>query len=407
MSVHQEEVTQLSDGNRITRWYRSIGMTPRSERHPNIVVRLIYAVAYWFGDFAPIVSTLIRFFANTFGVLINFAILGCIVAFSISHTIEFSVYVGAEEGYSSWILTFVFEIGFIYSSILLARDFKQGNRRSSPYVWAMFGIGLVTILVSNLFGMADNWGGYITAGLIPVIILLAKGMLGHQFTGNTTSRSDELELANKRIEELEMELLEVRKLLENSLSRSLQRVEEDINMEVEGSPTKSSVEESYQMETGVTPEDFLLQTQEISSSSKQEEVSMVNMEDSLELVPTDSSNEYPHEESTQDKIVEVFSTNVTDYNSPDGEQVSGGELMESVELEKSPKKSPSKKNSTKKAEVEVSTQEEKSPYEVALQMYLEDGEIPGRGRLQEVTGCSEWTARQTVTKLRKSIAETA
>jgi hypothetical protein len=55
---------------------------------------------------------------------------------------------------------------------------------------------------------------------------------------------------------------------------------------------------------------------------------------------------------------------------------------------------------------EMTDGEEKSmsPIEVAEKIYLAEGRLPGRKRLAEEAGCSEWVARQSLAKLKNKIA---
>lgn len=55
---------------------------------------------------------------------------------------------------------------------------------------------------------------------------------------------------------------------------------------------------------------------------------------------------------------------------------------------------------------ENATDEEtsKTPLEVAAQIYQMEGQPPGRKRLAKIAGCSEWSARQALERLKEKIA---
>jgi len=153
-------------------------------RRPNAVVRGLYHVFHWFGDFGPMFSALFGFFGRSLMVVVNFLILLGIIIISFSHSLELLRYAGLRNGLE-WVGVFVWESAFIYSSIVLSRDFKNGTHGWAP--WVGFLAGLTFVIVSNYTGMEDNPAGKIIGVSTPLLLLVFKGVLAHQFKNKQTT----------------------------------------------------------------------------------------------------------------------------------------------------------------------------------------------------------------------------
>lgn len=161
------------------------------KRRPNAVVRGLYACFRWLGDFGPMFAELFRFIGRSILVTVNMVILVGIIIISFSHSLELLRYAGLHSGLE-WVGVVVWELAFIFSSMVLSRDFKQGNWRSGWAPWTGFLMGLAFVMVSNYTGMADNPTGRILGVATPLLLLVFKGVLAHQVKRRETPTREEI-----------------------------------------------------------------------------------------------------------------------------------------------------------------------------------------------------------------------
>ncbi|WP_143123740.1 hypothetical protein [Thermoactinomyces sp. DSM 45892] len=115
------------------------------------------------------------------------------------------------------------------------------------------------------------------------------------------------------------------------------------------------------------------------------------------------------EEEITPPVIQETPENISTFSSQYGDNQEESPTENSKESSKivmeKPSNPPAKKRkiSRKKVTSTPSSSHAKSPYEIALQLYKEDGEVPGRGKLQEVAGCKEWPARQAIKQLKENI----
>lgn len=156
-------------------------------RRPNAVVRGLNRVCLWFGDFGPMFAALFGFLGRSSLLVVNFLILGGIVLISLSHSLELLRYAGLRNGLE-WVGVFVWEAAFIFSSIVLSRDFKRGTHGWAP--WVGFLAGLSFVVISNYTGMEDNPAGKIIGVSTPLLLLVFKGVLAHQVATTRTTQAE-------------------------------------------------------------------------------------------------------------------------------------------------------------------------------------------------------------------------
>ncbi|MBD1373834.1 hypothetical protein IC620_15930 [Hazenella sp. IB182357] len=149
-------------------------------RQPNIIVRSIYIILRFFGDFRPLISGLLSFLGRSSLAIVNLIILSGTIIFSASHSLELLRKAGASNG-MEWVAMTVWELVFIFSSIILANDFRKGNWKSGWATWAGFLLGFAFVEVSNVTGMANNLFGLSIGISTPILLLISKGLLAHQF----------------------------------------------------------------------------------------------------------------------------------------------------------------------------------------------------------------------------------
>ncbi|MBD1373891.1 hypothetical protein IC620_16220, partial [Hazenella sp. IB182357] len=123
------------------------------ERKPNFIVRGLYKFSDFILDFAPIFSAIFSFLGRFSLVLVNLIILAGTIIFSASHSLQLLRLAGATDGLE-WVAMVVWELIFIFSSIILANDFRKGNWKSGWAPWLGFLMGFLFVEVSNVMGMA-------------------------------------------------------------------------------------------------------------------------------------------------------------------------------------------------------------------------------------------------------------
>lgn len=151
-----------------------------NERRPNFIVRGLYHVFAFLSDFGPMFGALFGFLGRFSLVVVNLVILCATIIVSAAHSLELLRYAGATGGLE-WVFMCAWELVFIFSSIILANDFRRGNPRSGWAPWVGFLIGFSFVEISNIMGMADNWIGIAIGFFTPILLLVSKGLLAHQF----------------------------------------------------------------------------------------------------------------------------------------------------------------------------------------------------------------------------------
>jgi hypothetical protein len=174
---------------------------PNHRRMPNIVVRGLYQVGYFFADFGPLFVNLFnvvylnlrRLFGFFVGLLIEIStviVLLATITFSIFHSIELLQRAGATGG-MEYVGVAIFEVVFISSTALLTKTLMNGKMPD----WASitgFIAGIIFVEVSNITGMADNWTGRIIGGSIPFMLVISEGVLAYRALSELDQRERKL-----------------------------------------------------------------------------------------------------------------------------------------------------------------------------------------------------------------------
>lgn len=67
-------------------------------RTPNIIVRSLYSIFEWIGDFKPIMSSLIGWLGRSILLVVNFIILAGVITISWANSLELLRYIGLHNG---------------------------------------------------------------------------------------------------------------------------------------------------------------------------------------------------------------------------------------------------------------------------------------------------------------------
>lgn len=160
-------------------------------RKPNWVVRSIYWIVDWFGDFKFLASALGNAMSRIGLVITNFIILIGVIAMSVAHSLTLLRMAGAKDGLE-YVGVVVWELLFIYSSIILAKQMREG-RYGLSWAWVGFGMGFMFVEASNIVGMWDTISGRIIGAATPILLLVSKGLLGEQFKQRNTEEVKSVE----------------------------------------------------------------------------------------------------------------------------------------------------------------------------------------------------------------------
>lgn len=176
-----------------------------SKRIPNPYAVGLYQLFYWFDDFRPIVKAILGFLGRSFIALVNALILAfsatarwagnsamsvvnlfimvAIIYISVMHSLELLRYAGLKNE-EAYVGVFVWESTFIFSTLVLMKDFKNGRAWTGPTSiapWLCFIAGLMFVVISNFAGMADNFAGNTIGIATPILLLLFKGLMAHRY----------------------------------------------------------------------------------------------------------------------------------------------------------------------------------------------------------------------------------
>lgn len=162
------------------------------KRKPNAIVRGIYWVADWLGDFGHLAATTKRgaghvssFAGYSLLLIVTFVITISIIVTSAIHSIELLHYIGFSD-WMAYPILFAVEAIFLTGSIQIDLSLKHGLPlfgrffKPSPPILG-FVAGLAFVLPSNIYGLADNYGGLIFGIATPFLLIIAKAMLAWQY----------------------------------------------------------------------------------------------------------------------------------------------------------------------------------------------------------------------------------
>ena len=188
--------------NKLVRWYQEWqesvkrkfddGYYPDHDRVPNVIVRFLYGIGFFLGDFVPltlnsingIYTTIKRLLAFIVGLLIEAStvvVLIGTISFSVAHSIELLRRAGATGGLE-YVGVLMFEIVFVSSTatmtgMLMSRQSKIFKTAGFWLCAAGFLVGVGFVLWSNVSAMSSNWEGWTIGILTPVLLIIAEGII--------------------------------------------------------------------------------------------------------------------------------------------------------------------------------------------------------------------------------------
>jgi hypothetical protein len=176
-------------------------------REPNKIVRKLYAVGYFIGDFVPLLFSLIngvywvckQLIAFIVGLLIEssifIVIIGSII-FSVSHSIRQLRSVGATNGLE-FIGVLMFEVIYIGASATLTSFLMKRRLPNGFMEWMGLGftflgfiVGLTFVWWSNVKGMVPTLEGRIIGSMVPVLVLISEGILAFRYISDLQHDTD-------------------------------------------------------------------------------------------------------------------------------------------------------------------------------------------------------------------------
>ncbi|MBH8609375.1 hypothetical protein [Thermoactinomyces sp. CICC 10521] len=183
--IRREMISNVIHQTEIPSWVRR-GHT----RKPNFVVRFLYWLFDWFGDFGPMLRSFGRgigktargtwgFLVRAVLITINILLMAGIIYVSAGHSYEMLIY-GGMSGTAALVFVAVWETAFIYCSILIDLDHYKG-KKSGWAPWVTFLMGFAFVVISNYLGMADNIIGRAIGISTPILLLMMKKVLAYQF----------------------------------------------------------------------------------------------------------------------------------------------------------------------------------------------------------------------------------
>lgn len=165
---------------------------PRHDRTPNLIVRLLYGIGFFVGDFVPLTLNLIDGIYRTLKRFLSFIVVLLIeastvvvligtIAFSVAHSIELLRRAGATDG-MEYVGVLMFEIVFISSTAILTGMLMNWNPKvfRSAGFWfcsTAFMVGVGFVLWSNISAMAPTWEGKAIGILTPLLLIISEGLL--------------------------------------------------------------------------------------------------------------------------------------------------------------------------------------------------------------------------------------
>lgn len=273
--------------------------------------------------------------------------------------------------------------------VLMSVDSRRRGHKPPWQSKMLFFIGLGVVGWANIaagvgYEKSGKLTGVILGGLIPVFIFGAEAILSHSYM-RSRKEKEEMEGASK--------------------------VEKDSKMETE---RYSEVENMESLQSG-GGESSKVEMEEVEECSKVEEVENPSKEEMEDMERTSKLEDTMEMENCQDgesSMVENMEDaskakveNSSKMENPSKVEVEGISKVEKLEKKKTAKvEKLSKVENASKEEMEEVEKAEMSPIEWAIYLHQKDGELPGRKKLMEVAGCSEWIARKTLSELKKKIS---
>ena len=169
---------------------------PNHDRPPNFIVRFLYGIGFFLGDFVPLTLNLLEGIYRTIQRLLTFVskllidastgivLVGTII-FSITHSIELLQNMGATGG-QEYIGVLMFEVIFISSTATLTGMLMKGKKPSFSFGFVFsisgFAVGIFFVLWSNIAGMGSSMGGTTIGILTPLLLIISQGLVAYRYT---------------------------------------------------------------------------------------------------------------------------------------------------------------------------------------------------------------------------------
>lgn len=362
------------------------------------------------------VDALFSFLWRSALIVANLILLGGTITISAAHSLELMRYAGMSGGLE-WVGMIVFELLFIFSSILLDKDFQRKDWKSDYWKtgwapWTGFLMGLIFVGFSNYMGMAHNWVGRTIGLAMPVMLLVSKGLLMHQAKQRADDKLEKQR--NMSSNEIIQQMMSRQDVVQPNTS-SNESIQPMTSRHEIVQPNKSSAE-NIQLDKA----NENVQQDESNDVNVQQDVSNAGdaqlQEDSGDTIQPDTSSEdsiqteepgnnVQQNESSENLQQETSSENVQQDTS--NEKLQQENSSENVQLDTNKKsnvvefaKHSSNRSKKKRKNTDGEIQRAK---ELALQYEQENGELPGRPKLRELAGCSEYVAKEALKQLKESI----
>lgn len=246
---------------------------------PNWLVRSIYNVVDWLGEFGDIVNATKRGTGYMVAVTVSTLVTLSILIASTIHSVELLEHAGLSGGLQ-YVMLLPFEVLFLSSSSALNKSILQG-KWFPLFPWAGFVVSLVFIWRSNVTGLADNIDGQVLAWSTPFLLLISKGLLGWYVKNGKVEAEDsrtEVEPAVEIIEDTEQKPDEI--VEENPVPETI----EPITLEDEKTD-ESPAEIVAENPTEIIEENPIIDTDDIQESATQ------NTEINPEEIPVENTPE--------------------------------------------------------------------------------------------------------------------
>ncbi|WP_028778785.1 hypothetical protein [Shimazuella kribbensis] len=419
-------------------------------RKPNKFVLGLYSMFDLIQDFGPMFSSMGRgirkagsttwgFFTRSIMLFINFALVVGIIYLSVGHSYTLLVHSGFS-GVAAWVAVAVWEAVFIYCSMLI--DNAHRNKRKVGWAaWIGFLMGFAFVGISNYMGMASNTIGKIIGISTPILLLVMKKVLEHQFKNEPAEEQKNTSwfssvFKSKTIkttpeptapstQKSAVELTAIEHVETETTARNLSKSTASLTDEITAQPTaledelptvKSTTETTVEILEESTPEnevETLEDTTEDESSTTVESTPKTTAEildqttaDSTEdMTPKstalllDKSTPLSTDESINKTTVPTTPESTGDEESKATPKMkkSAGKKMTKTTGKSTGKTTAKKKKSTGRKSAQPTAEK---VAEIAEEYKKEHGDYPGRPTLMDKAGCGPNRARVVLLQLK-------
>lgn len=393
---------------------------PNHKRTPNVLVRGLYKLGFFIGDFGPLLvnlfnviyGTVRKLFAFLIGLLIEIStviVLIGTIAFSVVHSLELLRRGGAVGGLE-YIGVIMFEVVFISSVAVMTRCLMN-REKPNPYSLAGFVIGFLFVEWSNITGMAQNWSGWIIGFFAPILLIITEGIIAFQYRkpeSEMVTKMDEKRIENEPKLVAEM----VEKMVTNEAEKSM-KPEPEMAKEIEKKETKKSGSDSTILKEtekkNETDESVrtLEESRGISDEAKPEfgenrKLPDEEQEPKMEEKQNQDLNQNSGEMVSETEPEMEPETDQTEYQNGNQSETENGENPVPESNQKSDEIQTKTEPSKPKDEDDPETKKmRRNAKRWATKFYRETGKIPGRVRIAKYANCDDSIARDVAKELKE------